>query len=384
MRYFLLLLSIILCFTCSPKEPTIEAAPTVKTTVEEKSPLQPPIPFAPENYICYRNSAPLIIDGKADENDWQKSPWTKSFVDIEGDLKPKPAHDTKVKMLWDKDYFYFYAKMVEPHIWAKLKQRDTIIFFDDDFEIFIDPDGDSHNYYELEVNAFNTLWELILLRPYRADGKHKVLNNWNIPNIKSAIHIEGTLNNAKDEDQYWAVEMAIPWSALIEFASPPKLPKDGDQWRVNFSRVDWTMDTKNGNYQKAIDPKTSKPFPADNWVWSPTGFINMHMPEQWGFVQFSEKIAGKGTSDFIEHQDEEIKMALWDLYFQQIKSFEKNNMYTDDINLFTIPVLENSDCDFQPKIYATPHLFEIVVKSCERDGNWSIRQDGKIDFIKIM
>ena len=378
MRYFLLLLPVLVGFFSMEKKPTLNA-PLV---VEEKRPYQHPIPFAPEKYVCYKNNTPLNIDGKTDEVDWQNAPWTKAFVDIEGNLKPKPTHDTKVKMLWDKDYFYFYAKMDEPHIWAKLRQRDTVIFFDDDFEIFIDPDGDSHNYYELEVNAFNTLWELILLRPYRADHQHKVLNNWNIPNIKSAIHVEGTLNNPKDEDQYWAVEMAIPWSALKEFSNTTTTPKDGDQWRVNFSRVDWTMNTKNGNYLKAIDPNTNKPFPADNWVWSPTGFINMHMPEQWGYVQFSDEIAGKGTSDFIEHKDEEIKMALWNLYFQQIKFFNKNNMYTDDINLFTIPILKNSDCDFQPKIYTTPHLFEIVAKSCERDGNWSIRQDGKIDFYK--
>lgn len=378
MRNILLLLSLMLGFSCMQKEPTID---TLLAT-EKKLSYQHPIPFAPEKYICYKNNSPIKIDGKANESGWQNASWTKTFVDIEGDLKPKPTHDTKVKMLWDKDYFYFYAKMDEPHIWAKLRQRDTVIYYDDDFEIFIDPDGDSHNYYELEVNAFNTLWELILLRPYRADHGHKVLNNWNIPNIKSAIHIEGTLNNAKDIDQFWAVEMAIPWDALREFSNIKTTPKDGDQWRVNFSRVDWKMNTKNGGYQKAINPKTDKTFPENNWVWSPTGFINMHAPEQWGYVQFSEKIAGKETTDFINHEDEKIKIALWNLYFQQINFFKNNNIYTDDLNQFSIPILKDSDCEFQPKIYVTPHLFEIVAKSCERDGNWSIRQDGKIDFYK--
>ena len=378
MRNLLFFLALILAFSCKEKEPTIGAL----ITVEDKPSYQYPIPFAPEKYVCYQNNIPLNIDGKADESDWQNASWTNKFVDIEGDLKPKPTHDTKVKMLWDKDYFYFYAEMNEPHIWAKLRQRDTIIFYDDDFEVFIDPDGDSHNYYELEVNAFNTLWDLILLRPYRTDHQHKVLNNWNIPNIKSAIHIEGTLNNPKDEDQYWAVEMAIPWLALKEFSNTKEIPKDGDQWRVNFSRVDWTMNNKNGNYQKAIDPKTSKPYPADNWVWSPTGFINMHMPEQWGFVQFSDKIVGVETIDFIEHSDDKIKWALWNLYFQQVDYKNKNKIYTNNLNQFTIPDLKNSKYKFQPKIYITPHLFEIVAKSCERDGFWSIRQDGKIEFYK--
>jgi len=73
---------------------------------------------------------------------------------------------------------------------------------------------------------------------------------------------------------------------------------------------------------------------------------------------------------------------LWNLYFQQINFFKKNKVYTDDINQLNIPVLNNSNCDFQPQIYTTPNLFEITTKSCERDGNWSIRQDGKIEFFK--
>ena len=371
MRIAIVSLFFLLLFSCKQKQ-------NVTTNPEKISDLHP-TQFAPENYISYRTSSPLKIDGKAEERSWQQTPWTKSFVDIEGDLKPKPKHDTKVKMLWDDDYFYFYAKMEEPHIWAKLKQRDTVIFYDDDFEIFIDPDGDSHNYYELEVNAFNTLWELILLRPYRADSQPKVLNEWNISNIKSAIHIEGTLNNPNDIDQYWSVEMAIPWSALKEFAPIKKHPKNGDQWRVNFSRVDWTMDMVDGKYVKRKDNK-NKILPENNWVWSPTGFVNMHMPEQWGFVQFSDKKIGNGNDEFIDHADEQIKMALWDLYFQQVSNFNKNKTFTNDLKRFTIPKLENLECSFEPQIFTTPNMFEIVAKSCERNGSWSIRQDGKIDF----
>lgn len=31
---------------------------------------------------------------------------------------------------------------------------------DNDFEVFLDPDGDNHNYYEIEINAHNTVWDL--------------------------------------------------------------------------------------------------------------------------------------------------------------------------------------------------------------------------------
>ena len=56
-------------------------------------------------------------------------------------------------MLWDDEYFYVAAELEEPDIWATLTERDAVIFYDNDFEIFIDPDGDSHEYYEFEMNA---------------------------------------------------------------------------------------------------------------------------------------------------------------------------------------------------------------------------------------
>lgn len=365
-------LLILLYFTgCSPVESQHQAG--VQT-------YQHPIPFNPERYICYQTDQLMTIDGKGQEASWGKAPWTGIFVDIEGNSKPKPAHETKAKMLWDDTYFYVYAKMDEPHIWATLKQRDTVVFYDDDFEIFIDPDGDSHGYYEFEANAYNTLWELILLRPYRADDYPKVLNEWNVSDIQTAVHIEGSINNPADADAYWSIEWAIPWAALAELAPGGRAPKDTEQWRVNFSRVDWRMKIEGSRYQKEINPQTGRPYPENNWVWSPTGRINMHMPEMWAYVQFSTITAGAGTTQFQYDPDEEIKWALWQLYFQQMNHFETHGSYSDDLSRFTIPEIASPECTFDPKIYVTPHLFEIVNESCTTAGTWTIRQDGKIQL----
>ncbi len=54
----------------------------------------------------------------------------------------------------------------EPAIWGKLTKRDAIIYKDNDFEVFIDPDGDGLNYYELEINALGTIMDLFLKKPY--------------------------------------------------------------------------------------------------------------------------------------------------------------------------------------------------------------------------
>ena len=65
------------------------------------------------------------------------------FQDIEGDKKPRPRFRTRAKMLWDDQFFYVAAELEEPHVWATLTKHDSVIFHDNDFEIFIDPDGDN-------------------------------------------------------------------------------------------------------------------------------------------------------------------------------------------------------------------------------------------------
>ena len=112
--------------------------------------------ITPQGYVCHHTTGPITVDGRLDEPDWQRAAWTRDFVDIEGDAKPKPRFRTRAKMLWDNQYFYVAAELEEPHVWGTLTQHDAVIFQDPDFEVFIDPNGDSHEYYEFEMNALNT------------------------------------------------------------------------------------------------------------------------------------------------------------------------------------------------------------------------------------
>jgi len=53
---------------------------------------------------------------------------------------------------------------------------------------------------------------------------------------------------------------------------------------VNFSRVEWQVETTGGRYEKVAGRK------EDNWVWSPQGEVNMHIPDRWGYVRFAGAI----------------------------------------------------------------------------------------------
>ena len=229
-------------------------------------------PIVPNSYVCYRASGPVFIDGRLEEAAWKGVPWTSDFVDIEGDAKPKPRLRTRAKMLWDDSYFFIAAELEEPHVWGTLAHHDAVIFQDNDFEVFIDPDSDNHEYYEFEINALNTGWDLFLEKPYKDGGA--ALNEWEIPGLKTAVQVRGTLNNPADIDQAWTVEIALPWNVLAEHAHRPAPPRDNDQWRVNFSRVEWLADIDDGKYRKVPGKR------EDNWVWSPQGIIDMHRPEK--------------------------------------------------------------------------------------------------------
>ncbi len=331
---------------------------------------EPAVEWEPEHYVAYRSDIPVTIDGRIEEPSWQDAPWTNDFVDIEGDVRPTPRFRTRAKMLWDDTYFYVAAEMEDPHVWATLTRRDTVIYYDNDFEVFIDPDGDTHEYYELEINALGTEWDLLLMKPYRDGGP--AISAWDIQGLKTGVAVDGTINRPWDRDRGWSVEIAIPWAVLKEAAHMPTPPEPGDQWRVNFSRVQWRAEVEDGVYLKIVDSPPGRSRPEDNWVWSPQGIISMHYPEMWGFVQFSGRLAGQRGDTFSLRPDDEAKWVLRQVYYRQKTWFGRHGRYTDDA-----AALGLEDLRFPVEISVTPSFFEASLTSA--DGRRiRISQDGRV------
>jgi hypothetical protein len=329
-----------------------------------EAPSERPLPLeraAPRGYVCYRTERPPRLTGKIDDPVWQAAPWSEDFVDIEGDKKPKPPYRTRVKMLWDDQALYIAAELEEPHVWAAQTEHDSVIFLDPDFEVFLDPDGDNHNYGELELNARNTTWDLLLTKPYRDRGR--AIHAWEILGLKTAVHVNGTLNDPRDKDVGWTVEIVWPWGGLKELVREGVPPKDGDVYRINFSRVEWDFDIVDGKYVKI------KGRDEHNWVWSPQGAIDMHRPERWGYLQFSTKV--RGPVPYIPDPDQGIKDVLHDLYYAQRDYHKKNGTYAKnptDLGLKKTPL-------GVPEIETTRHGFEATLSGKKK---WCITQDSRI------
>ncbi|MDO7172649.1 carbohydrate-binding family 9-like protein [Mariniflexile sp. AS56] len=326
--------------------------------------------LVPKTYTAYKASQKINIDGNDFDEAWNEVSWSEPFKDIVGEKLPK--YKTQVKMLWDDTYFYILAKMEEPHVWANLTKRDTIIFYNNDFEVFIEPDGDTHNYYELEINALNTVWDLFISQPYRTENV--VLNDWNITGLKSAVKVNGTINDPSDTDEGWMLEIAIPWAVYKTGYFQKNIPTDSF-WRVNFSRVNWDFQLTNGVYERKKDAK-GKLLHEYNWVWSPMGVVNMHEPEKWGYVYFSSE-APKKDHSFKISEDEKIKWALYKMYRIQNTHFKKHNNYLTSIESLAKTTITIEGKTVKPILENHSTGFNLSIKSPFTNKTLFVKEDGK-------
>jgi hypothetical protein len=325
----------------------------------------------PESYVVYHTDHPPVIDGNINELVWQQAAWTNEFADIEGAAMPKPAFPTKVKMLWDDSCLYIAAQITEPQVWATLKSHDDIIFHDNDFEIFIDPANTTQPYFEIEANAYNTIFDLLLNKPYR-DGGNPLIG-WDLKSLRSAVKIQGTLNDPSDIDEGWTLEMAIPFKS-ISTGNRVFAPREGALWRINFSRVEWDTKVVNGKYIKLKDT-SGKPLPEHNWVWSPQGVVNMHYPERWGYLQFSRQAAGSVT--FNLPYPEQQKKYLWLIYYRQKQWYKMHHNYATTLQELGInDHISINKKDNTLKLEATNHQFMALITDSENKVTWAINQDG--------
>ncbi len=274
--------------------------------------LRAQIPPQPMVYEALKVEADeLIIDGQLNEATWEKADWTPDFQDIQGPAFPLPDYQTKTKILWSDSMIYIGAYLEESHIWANITEDEKVMYYDNDFEVFIDPNGDNHNYYEYEFNALNKKWDLFLKWPYRDSLKPDLA--WNCKGLKHEVQIYGSINQTNDLDSAWTIEVAIP---IHQMASELKA---NDVWRMNFSRVQWETEIIDGKYVK-------KKQPENNWVWSPTWAINMHRPEYWGFVQFVESPSDVLFS--ISDKNWETRFILMNAYEKRKQHWKKYQNYT--------------------------------------------------------
>ncbi len=263
------------------------------------------------HYTCHRARAPITIDGRLDKLAWAHVARSPRFMDV---VSGHPGlYDTRAAALWDDHALYIAFWIEEPFVAAQRTARDSLIFNENDVEVFIDG-GDC--YYEFEINALGTIYEVFLIwqDAYRRGGRFDVpefdlverralsfggnfdrvgeamwrgahprgprwaFRDWDFPGLQSAVQINGTLNDPTSADQGWTVELAFPWSGMTWLADGrPLPPRDGDTWRLLFARYEKLHILGNDIHT--------------GWAWNRIGSIDNHAPECFTQLHFSERHA---------------------------------------------------------------------------------------------
>jgi hypothetical protein len=263
------------------------------------------------HYTSRKINGPVEINGDLEKPVWKNAVKSPRFVDM---VNGEPAlYDTRTAVLWDDQNLYIAYWAEEPYVVATQKERDSIIFLENDLEVFIDG-GDC--YYELEMSALNTVYEVFFIwkDAYKKGGKFDVPEfdvfkekamtfggdydrsgkdfwwgrhprklrwafiDYDMPGLKTGVHVNGKINDPTHADKGWTLEIAIPWNSMKWLANGRSLPpKEGDTWRIFF-----------GRFQKMTPSgKEVEPHPA--WAFNQHGLYDTHIPECWTFVHFTEK-----------------------------------------------------------------------------------------------
>lgn len=264
-------------------------------------------------YECLRVDEDILVDGKLSENAWKRVCWSEPFVKM--DTGAAVQFDSRIALLWDDEFLYVAFRFEDEEIWGThVEHHDHVYHRDSDAEIFIEGDG---VYYELGTNAINTIYEVLWtwLEPVVDRQAVAVINrlfsaenglyflprrneklgrfgetDWQLPGLKHAVAIDGSLNNPAIRDVGWTVEMALPWAGLTVLGRANCPPIAGDTWRIGASRCQHFRQTSDAAQIQQIGemPHPRQGYSVD-WSWNCHGFVNMHIPERWSVIRFVDR-----------------------------------------------------------------------------------------------
>jgi uncharacterized repeat protein (TIGR03806 family) len=204
-------------------------------------PIPEPLKKAPPTkFECHWADTSIIIDGLADEPAWKHAQEITAFhLPWLGEKARMARTATKAKLLWDREYLYFFAEMEDTDLFADVTEHDGALWDNDVFELFFRPEADKPGYYEFQVNAAGAIFDAFYPK-YDVDK----IAEWSKKDkfhIDAKVKLRGTLNKRDGKDQGWSVEGRIPWT---DFTRTGGRPVAGEAWKMNLCRYDYNKEWK--------------------------------------------------------------------------------------------------------------------------------------------
>jgi hypothetical protein len=180
------------------------------------------------DYVVHRASGPIQVDGVLAEPAWDKAAVAGPLV---RSLDGKPASAaTEARLLWDDENLYVAFQSEDQNVSGKFSKDDEPLYTSNVVEIFVNPSGDSSRYDEIEVAPTNALFDASF-----TGGPRQGMNLAWASHARHAVHVDGTLNEPRDVDRGWTVELAIPFASLT--GMDKRRPERGDRWKFNLYRL---------------------------------------------------------------------------------------------------------------------------------------------------
>lgn len=202
-------------------------------------------------YCCRRLENTLFQSGPPVVRDWERCEPLELVDTVTG----KPVRQsTEVRMGWSPEYLHIRYVCEDDHVVSDFTERDQPLYEQDVVELFIDEQGDGKQYMELEVSPRNVVFDAFIRHEGVASGI-KADMNWSLEGIQTTVK--------PDDCGNLVYSIHIPAS---NFKSPLM---GGTCWRVNVFRIDEDM-------------RGTREYQA----WQPTGAVNFHLPDRFGFVRF--------------------------------------------------------------------------------------------------
>ncbi len=189
---------------------------------------------------CRWAHTPPAIDGSASDGAWRHAQVLDNFRLPWLGAQAHPARAaTRARLLWDREFLYFFAEMDDADLFADVTDHDGQTWDNDVFELFFKPAEDKTGYYEFQVNAANTRFDMFVPRRDN-DSFVKRYHKDGVFHLESKVVLRGTLNRRDDRDRGWSVEGRIPWR---DFLRTGGRPAPDEQWRFALCRYDYTKES---------------------------------------------------------------------------------------------------------------------------------------------
>ncbi len=216
--------------------------------------------FAQKNdreYPCHWAAGRIVIDGRADEAAWKAAQPISRFEMLWLKEPRKPETKTTARLLWDRDFLYFFAEMEDSDLYADETENDADLWLNDVFELFFKPSTNHAGYYEFQVNPTGAVLDLFI--PRRNAGGLKRFIKAQDFHIEAKVRLDGTLNLWSDRDKGWTVEGRIPWK---DFHQTGGRPKPDDVWTFHLARYDYSVGLEHG-----VDSTSTANLSRYNYHW---------------------------------------------------------------------------------------------------------------------